>query len=221
MGQINRAFLILLRRIGRVLPSLLCIGALLLLTLVLTLVLVAFRSYPVGAQLADIERYTNVLSNLMTVIGVLFAALWTYYHFARGRTFSTRADVRVEAVAVPLAPTHAVISVAISVKNIGRARLQPSSCCLTLNTIRPGIGGTLEVNPVTRANTEDIVATSGRQGVRYYLDPEETLIRETAFLVPLDANAVYQVRFDVRSRDRRCWTRTVTFRLGDRIHAEQ
>jgi hypothetical protein len=73
---------------------------------------------------AVISNVTTILRDLVSVLAIILAGVWTYYVFIRGRTFQPRLDVTVTLKN----PPNCVIDIGIvrfTLKNIGKTKVVP------------------------------------------------------------------------------------------------
>jgi hypothetical protein len=146
------------------------------------------------------ETVVNVFQALVTGAAVLGGAIWGYFKFVKGRTFSRRIE---PAVAGEVTRRGGVVSVitTVTAKNIGASKIdiEPRYCALRVLAYRSG--GEVGLGPVswTRLATLPVLAP------HVLLEPGEPIGEQVLFEVPDHQYVAFKLEFYVGSTAREMW----------------
>jgi hypothetical protein len=149
-----------------------------------------------------LEQYrivSEIAYNVVVSFGLLGGGIWTYFRYVKGRLREPRGEISRSHQVIPLPDGRRLVAFEFQCKNVGDARIDAKSVQVECEGIR-----------VVESSTETELISGPKDLLRfsteetpggYYVDPGETTIRSTDFLVGEEFVAV-KIRLRAEYHDR-------------------
>jgi len=153
------------------------------------------------------------LNTLLQILAILFAGIWAYYKFIRGRLFHHKLDLELKGEFFPAKPAGHVLA-QITVSNSGFTRVDLETECCVLRIFVPKDRSFQDFTDASiwgRVATIPILADHG------WVEPSERICEEE--LITLHCGPVFAVRLVLDVSDSRSlWRASTVLVARGRIH---
>lgn len=143
----------------------------------------------------------GALSSAVSIIAISLGAIFSYYRFFRGRTFYSRAELRIDVTVIPQKTGTNMHAIIVEVKNIGTLPIWNPS--LVLAIVESGPDGERER---VLDKWSEVKSPKGESGTAAVIDSGETAPFWTAIEVAESTWAVFYTAF-VHSDAGEIWKR--------------
>lgn len=142
-----------------------------------------------------IKDIVDVLSSAVTALATILAGAWAYYRFVKGRVFTPRLTLTVDARQSRIDAAAYVVAT-LNVANVGLSRVEIESATLRVSSLalEPVAGGVTEPRRVWLDTTRVLLAHS-------WIESGEVLKEQAMVTLPLDHRAPVVVDFRVVAHD--------------------
>lgn len=143
-----------------------------------------------ATDLTAVDQVSDIARNIAQVLAILFGAAWAYFKFLRGRTFSYRADVKINAALYTFDDDLSLL-VTATVTNSGLSRIPlPSNQAMILANWLPTSRwgpGRADWQPVLLPDDDgssELILPILEEHQR--IEPGESVVDEVLLVLPID-----------------------------------
>jgi hypothetical protein len=177
-------------------------------TIVAALILADLVKYRwlTASALGNNKDALSALSSAVSVIAICVGAVFSYYRFFRGRTFYSRAELKIDVTVIPRDAAVNMHAVIVEAKNIGTLPIWSPS--LVLSVVQSGPNG----EKIDVLDSWSIAKSPrGEAGTVAVIDSGETAPFWTDLAIPTEVWAVFYTAF-VHSAGGEIWKKVIVVR---------
>jgi hypothetical protein len=153
------------------------------------------------STLDNLEKVSNIIQSIFTIIALIVGAIWTYFTFVKGRALTPRLEPKLSLKTFTTGNQKYLVAT-IQLKNAGSTKV---------DIVQEGtILGVFSYEPIpTTAEVESIEWSKYKASPilkdHYWIEPGETLEEPVLFTLPVTNLAIYKVLLRINSK-KTTWT---------------
>lgn len=129
--------------------------------------------------LQDMKAVSEIINNIVIIIGAVVGGIWAYYKFVKGRLFVPKIDLGLSHKIILDDEKQIALFVEISIKNIGTSRILPQMCYVNITGIKIDEKGITEQDIIS-----EHLKTSLKPDRLWYIEPDEIDFKTKVFSIP-------------------------------------